>query len=313
MLHDWMEELRPKTLLLAGTNCAVGCGLGFYYGAFNLYNLAAAFLIVLTAVLLQILSNLANDYGDACRGSDRADRVGPIRGIMTGAVTMWQLRRAMAVVIVLACICGLGAVVMTLGGDLRALAWFLFAGVICIVAALCYTVGAAYGYKGLGDLSVFIFFGLLAVIGPQMMISNASGGGLEIYPDSVMIGISLGAGSVMVLHVNNMRDAPQDKISGKRTVASRLGPRWSVVYHIVLFAVMVLFSLSACFRSHKFWEFSILAVALIPLLASVIRVARHVHDPKLLAPELKFTALGNAIHNVAWLIVLTVDFWVYYF
>lgn len=312
MLHDWMEEFRPKTLLLAGTNCAVGCALGFYYGAFNLYNLAAAALIVLTAVLLQILSNLANDYGDACRGSDRAERVGPIRGIMTGAITIWQLRRAMAVVIVLACICGLAAVVMTLGGDLRVLAWFLFAGVICIVAAVCYTVGAAYGYKGFGDIAVFIFFGLLAVIGPQVMINNAGGGGLEIYPDSVLLGISLGAGSIMVLHVNNMRDAPQDRISGKRTIAARLGPRLSVVYHIFLFTVVVLTSLAACFMSHKFWEFSILAVALIPLLASVIRVARHIHDPKLLAPELKFTTVGNAIHNVAWLIVLTVDFWVYF-
>ncbi len=312
MLQDWLLEARLRTLLLSATNTAVGCALGFYYGAFNLYNLAAAFLIVLTAVLLQVLSNFANDYGDAFRGADRSDRLGPIRAIMTGSITVRQLRRGMAVVTVLACLCGLGAVVMTLGNDIRVLAWFLFAGVICIVAAIFYTVGMAYGYKGFGDISVFIFFGLLSVLGPQIMITNASGGGLEIYPDALLLAFGLGAGSVMVLHVNNMRDAAQDKISGKRTLATRLGTRLSAIYHAALFAVTVLTSFAACFLSHKFWEFAILAVGLIPLMASVIRVMKNCRDPRVLAPELKFTALGNAVHNIAWIIVLIVDFWVYY-
>lgn len=312
MLQDWIVELRPKTLLLGGTNCAVGCGLGFYYGAFNLYNLTAAVLIIVTAVLLQILSNFANDYGDAYRGSDRADRLGPIRAVMTGSITVRQLRRAMAVVTMLASFFGLIAVVMTLGNDFKILAWFLFAGVIAIVAAIFYTVGMAYGYKGFGDISVFIFFGLLSVLGPQIMITNASGGGTEIYPDALLLAISIGAGSVMVLHVNNMRDAAQDKISGKRTLATRLGTKLSAVYHVILFAIVVLCSFAACFLSHKFWEFAILAVGLIPLMASVFRVVKNSRDAKILAPELKFTSLGNAVHNLAWLIVLTVDFWVYY-
>lgn len=312
MLQDWIVELRPKTLLLGGTNCAVGCGLGFYYGAFNLYNLTAAVLIIVTAVLLQILSNFANDYGDAYRGADRADRLGPIRAVMTGSITVRQLRRAMAVVTMLACFFGLIAVVMTLGNDFKILAWFLFAGVIAIVAAIFYTVGMAYGYKGFGDISVFVFFGLLSVLGPQIMITNASGGGTEIYPDALLLAISIGAGSVMVLHVNNMRDAAQDKISGKRTLATRLGTKLSAVYHVILFAIVVLCSFAACFLSHKFWEFAILAVGLTPLMASVFRVVKNSRDAKILAPELKFTSLGNAVHNLAWLIVLTVDFWVYY-
>lgn len=312
MLQDWIVELRPKTLLLGCTNCAVGCGLGFYYGAFNLYNLTAAVLIIVTAVFLQILSNFANDYGDAYRGADRADRLGPIRAVMTGSITVRQLRRAMAVATMLACFFGLIAVVMTLGNDFKILAWFLFAGVIAIVAAIFYTVGMAYGYKGFGDISVFIFFGLLSVLGPQIMITNASGGGTEIYPDALLLAISIGAGSVMVLHVNNMRDAAQDKISGKRTLATRLGTKLSAVYHVILFAIVVLCSFAACFLSHKFWEFAILAVGLTPLMASVFRVVKNSRDAKILAPELKFTSLGNAVHNLAWLIVLTVDFWVYY-
>ncbi|MBU3826714.1 MAG: 1,4-dihydroxy-2-naphthoate octaprenyltransferase [Candidatus Anaerobiospirillum merdipullorum] len=312
MLHDWLLEARLRTLLLSATNCAVGCALGFYYGAFNLYNLAAAICIIITAILLQILSNFANDYGDAFRGADRADRLGPIRAIMTGSISIRQLRHAMALVTLLACFFGLIAVVMTLGNDIEVLAWFMFAGVISIVAAIFYTVGMAYGYKGLGDISVFIFFGLLSVLGPQIMITNASGGGVEIYPDAVLLGVSLGAGSVMVLHVNNMRDAMQDKLTGKRTLATRLGVRLSAVYHVMLFSLVVLTSFAACFLSHKFWEFALLAVGLIPLMASVIRVVKNRKNAKLLAPELKFTALGNAVHNLAWIIVLIVDFWAYY-
>ncbi len=312
MLRDWLVETRPQTLLLGATNVAVGCGLGMYYGAFNLYNLTAAVMIILTAVLLQVLSNLANDYGDAVRGSDRDDRLGPIRAVMTGAISIRQLRRAMAVVTLAACFFGLIAVAMTLGDDLKLLSWFIFAGVISIVAAVFYTVGVAYGYKGLGDAAVFIFFGLLSVLGPQVMLTNVSGGGADIYPDAFLLAVSIGAGSMMVLHINNMRDAAQDKISGKRTLATRLGAKLSTAYHVSLFAVVVICSFAACFLSHKFWEFAIIAVGLMPLMASVIRVIKHSRDARVLAPELKFTSLGNAVHNISWLIVLTVDFWVYY-
>ena len=238
MLRDWLVETRPQTLLLSATNVAVGCGLGMYYGAFNLYNLTAAVMIILTAVLLQVLSNLANDYGDAVRGSDRDDRLGPIRAVMTGAISIRQLRRAMAVVTLAACFFGLIAVAMTLGDDLKLLSWFIFAGVISIVAAVFYTVGVAYGYKGLGDAAVFIFFGLLSVLGPQVMLTNVSGGGTDIYPDAFLLAVSIGAGSMMVLHINNMRDAAQDKISGKRTLATRLGAKLSTAYHVSLFAVV---------------------------------------------------------------------------
>lgn len=312
MLKDWLLEARLRTLLLSATNCAVGCALGFYYGAFNLYNLTAAFFIIVTALLLQILSNFANDYGDYYRGADREDRIGPVRALTTGSLTIRDLRKGMVFVTLLSCFTGVMAVFMTLNDDPRALAWFIIMGVICIVAAVCYTVGMAYGYHGLGDVAVFIFFGLVAVLGPQLMITNASGGGMEIYPDTVLLAISLGLGSVMVLHINNMRDSIQDKITGKRTLATRLGPFLSMVFHAGLFIVLVLTSFLACFLSHKGWEISILAISLIPLMASVFRVVKNHKDAKMLAPELKFTALGNALHNIGWIIVLTVDFWVYF-
>lgn len=312
MLKDWIKEARPQTLLLGATNCSVGCGLGFYYGAVNAYNIAAAFLIVITGMLLQILSNLANDYGDAFKGADGANRIGPIRGVMTGAISLSGLRKFMAIVTIMLSITGLIAVYMTLGNDPHAFAWFIFLGVVSILAAILYTLGVSYGYRGLGDISVFLFFGVLAVMGSQIMLTNASGSGFEVYPDTIMLAFSVGAASMMVLHTANMRDMREDEEHGKRTMAVRLGYRIAAIYHGILFAVVAITSFAACFFSHKGWEISILALSLIPLASSAFRTIRHVHEGALVAQELKYTLIGCAIHHFAWLIVLLVDFWVYY-
>ncbi|HIV15433.1 MAG TPA: 1,4-dihydroxy-2-naphthoate octaprenyltransferase [Candidatus Avisuccinivibrio pullicola] len=312
MLKDWLSEARPRTLLLGGSNCAAGCALGFYYGAFNLYTLTMAVLIVLTGVFLQILSNFANDYGDAFRGADRDTRLGPIRAVMEGGITLNDLRRGMAIVVLLATLTGGLSVSMAFYGNLDAIAVFLFLGVVSIVAALLYTMGVAYGYRGLGDVAVFLFFGLLAVMGPQLMLTSAAGGGVELYPDAVALGVSVGTSSVMVLHVANMRDIAEDRLSGKHTIASRLGARLSSIYHAVLFAVTVLASFAACFMSHKGWEIAILAVALMPLMASMLRVVKNASDARLIGAELKFTVMGCALHNIGWMVVLIIDFWYYF-
>lgn len=312
MLIDWIKETRPNTLLLSFTNCGVGCALGFYYGAVNAYNISAAFLIVLTGILLQILSNLANDYGDAFKGADGANRLGPIRAVMTGAISMQSLKHVMAIVIILLAFTGTISVYMTLGNDPQALAWFIFLGAVSILAAIFYTLGVSYGYKGLGDVSVFLFFGILAVIGPQLMITNASGSGLELYPDTIMLAISIGAASIMVLHANNMRDLGEDIKVGKRTLAVFLGYRFAPLYHALLLLTVIGCSVVACFISHKEWEIIILALALVPLTLSAIRIIYNAKDGRKVAPELRLTLIGCAIHNFAWFIVLLVDFWVYY-
>lgn len=313
MLKHWISEARPRTLLLGLTNCSLGCGLGFYYGAVNLYNLVVAILIVVTGVLLQVIANLANDYGDACKNADRATRQGPIRGVMTGAISLMDLKKAMTYTIIVTCITGALAVFMALYNNVALFAWFLFLGIVAIAAAIFYTVGMAYGYKSLGDLSVFIFFGVAAIIAPQVMLVNISGGGdIVVYPDSVLLAISVGLGSVMVLHVANMRDIQEDKITGKRTIASRLGFKFSAYCHVGLCVFTALSSFLACYLSHKGWEVSILLVALFPLFASVWRVFKNCTDSKKIAKELKYTLLGVSIHNISWLVVLTVDFWSYY-
>lgn len=311
MLKDWINEARPKTLLLGASNCALGCGLGFYYGAVNLYNITVAICIIITGVLLQILSNFANDYGDAIKGADRKARLGPMRALMTGDITLLSLKRAMALVIFAIAFFGAIATYMSLSSDINALAWFLFLGVVSIIAALFYTVGVSYGYKGLGDIAVFLFFGVLAIVGPQLMISNASGGGIELYPDTPLLAIAVGCASVMVLQVANMRDISEDLITGKKTIASRLGYKGSCFYLSGLLSITTISSVLACVLSHKTWEASILLVSLVPLLITVIRIFKHGDDESKIATELKFASFGCAIHNIAWMIVLIIDFWVY--
>ncbi|MDD6317525.1 MAG: 1,4-dihydroxy-2-naphthoate octaprenyltransferase [Succinatimonas hippei] len=311
MLKYWISEARPRTLVLGVTNCALGCAFGFYYSEVNLYTLTTAFFVVLTGCLLQILSNFANDYGDAYRNADGPGRVGPIRAVMSGAISVSQLRKGMALVIIAAAISGVIAVGLAVGGNLQVLSWFIFLGVLSILAALLYTLGLAYGYKGLGDFFVFIFFGVIAVIGSQILITASGNAGLDWYPDTAAMGISIGASSVMVLHVAGMRDISEDRLHGKKTLASRLGYTLSCVYLAILFSVTTLTSAFACVYSHRAWEFSIIAISLIPLLASTVRTIKNARVPVRVAPELKYTSLGSAIHAVAWMIVLTIDYWAY--
>lgn len=312
MISDWLTELRIKSLLLSFTNCAVGCALGFYYGVVSLYTLFASVLIVATGVLLQILSNFADDYGDALKEADGPNRLGPIRAVMLGSISLTQLRKAMGTVTVAATICGMIALYMCVGNNLQALSWFVFLGVLAVLAAIFYTIGFAYGYKGFGDVAVFIFFGLAAVVGSQLLVLGASGQSVDIFPDSIYLGCAIGIHSVMILHISAMRDINEDRITGKKTVAARLGHRLSAIYLAVMFVVSCLLSVGACLTSHKLWECSILLVALIPLLASTYRAFIHCEDGALVAKERKFSLIGCAIHNIAWIIILTVDFWVYY-
>jgi 1,4-dihydroxy-2-naphthoate octaprenyltransferase len=312
MLSDWMTELRVKTLLLSLTNCALGCSLGLYYGVVSFYTLVVSLLIVTTGVLLQILSNLADDYGDALKNADGPNRKGPIRAVMLGSISLTQLRKAMGTVTLASMIVGTVSLFLALGGNYEALAWFGFLGVGAIMAAIFYTIGVAYGYRGFGDIAVFIFFGPAAVLGSQLLVLGASGQVVDFFPDSVYLGVAVGIHSVMVLHVSAMRDIDEDRLSGKKTIASRLGHRFSAVYLAILYVISACCSLTACLTSHKLWECIIVGVALVPLAASCYRSFSHCLDSKKIASERKFCLIGCAIHNVSWIIVLILDFWVYY-
>lgn len=312
MISDWMGEIRPKTLLLASTNCGVGCSLGFYYGVVNAYTLTVALLIIVTGVLLQILSNFADDYGDAIKGADGPNRVGPIRAVMLGSISLTTLRKAMALVIIMATITGIMVLVMAVGDNLELLSKFAFLGVLAIMAAIFYTIGFAYGYKGFGDIAVLAFFGLASVIGSQILIQGASGVDIDWYYDTIALGLAIGLQSMMVLHVSAMRDIMEDRLSGKSTIASRLGYKKSAIYMAILCGVSALLSIGASFFNHKQWEAIVIAFACLPLAVSTFRANIHYENSQKIARERKYCLIGCTIHNLAWIIVLIIDFWIYY-
>lgn len=272
----WFSTARPKTLPLALASIIIGSALAYWAGKFDLITTLLAFIIT---ILLQVLSNFANDYGDHVKGSDTAERIGPLRAIQHGAITGEQLKIAVIVLSVLSFISGAALSFYAYEG-IEDLLVFLGLGVISIVAAITYTVGKkAYGYLGLGDLFVLIFFGFVAVIGvfylqahslPLMIFIPAFGCGLL---------------SVAVLNINNLRDINQDRKAGKNTLIVRIGSKNGRIYHAILLALSVVSYLIFAILNFKHW-YNYLFLLAVPLLVKHgLFVYRH-QDPIELRPIL---------------------------
>lgn len=272
----WFSTARPKTLPLALASIIIGSALAYWAGKFDLITTLLAFI---TTILLQVLSNFANDYGDHVKGSDTAERIGPLRAIQHGAITGEQLKIAVIVLSVLSFISGAALSFYAYEG-IEDLLVFLGLGVISIVAAITYTVGKkAYGYLGLGDLFVLIFFGFVAVIGvfylqahslPLMIFIPAFGCGLL---------------SVAVLNINNLRDINQDRKAGKNTFIVRIGSKNGRIYHAILLALAVISYLIFAILNFEHW-YNYLFLLAVPLLVKHgLFVYRH-QDPLELRPIL---------------------------
>ncbi|MCL2658704.1 MAG: 1,4-dihydroxy-2-naphthoate polyprenyltransferase [Betaproteobacteria bacterium] len=233
----WLRSLRPGTLPLAAISIIQGSALAAHKQAFIP---RIALFALLTATLLQILSNLANDYGDAIRGSDNTKRIGPWRGMQTGAITAAQMRRALWLCGVACVISGSLLIAFSCSGPGNILG-FVLLGLLAITAALGYTLGRhAYGYFGLGDLSVLIFFGWVGVVGSYYLQTG------HFDAKILLPATASGLFATAVLNINNLRDIESDALAGKRTLAVRLGPVRARRYHaVLLFAAtlcLVLFS-----------------------------------------------------------------------
>ncbi|EMO5888523.1 1,4-dihydroxy-2-naphthoate polyprenyltransferase [Proteus mirabilis] len=227
----WLESLRPKTLPLGLIAIVTGSALAYWTGHFEL---PIALLAILTAGTLQILSNLANDYGDAVKGTDTEERLGPLRGMQKGVITPVQMKKALIINVIISCISGIALIIVACKKPEDAIG-FLVMGLLAIVAAITYTVGKRpYGYMGLGDISVLIFFGWLSVIGTYYLQANA----FNIV--TLLPATACGLLSVAVLNINNMRDLENDIQAGKNTLAVRLGASGSRIYHTCVIAIAII-------------------------------------------------------------------------
>ena len=195
-------------------------------------------LCILTTVFLQILSNLANDYGDSIHGADHADRKGPSRAVQSGAIQPRTMLKAIVLFSILSFSSGMTLLFVSFGFQWEAILFFLALGLLSIGAAITYTVGRRpYGYLGLGDLSVLIFFGFIGVMGSYYLFAK------EISWLEVLPALSMGLLAVAVLNVNNIRDIDSDRMAGKFSIPVRLGRSKANAYHWMLLVLAVVAAL----------------------------------------------------------------------
>lgn len=219
----WLHAFRLRTLPLALSCIAMGSFLAAAQGTFRW---SIFLLCVLTTIFLQILSNLANDYGDSVHGADSAERQGPGRAVQTGMISMRAMRNAMGVFVALCLVSGVSLLFVTFGLNWNAILFFLGLGVLSILAAIAYTVGKRpYGYIGLGDLSVLVFFGLVGVMGSYYLFVKS----IDIA--ILLPAISSGFFAMAVLNVNNIRDIESDRKAGKYSIPVRIGREAAIRYH----------------------------------------------------------------------------------
>ena len=225
-LKPWLSAFRLRTLPLALSCIGMGGFLAAVAGKFN----ALIFLLCcLTTVFLQVLSNLANDYGDSVNGVDHTERSGPKRAVQSGAISLLQMKRAVVFFVLLCLVSGVSLLLVSFGWNVKAFLFFFGLGVLSILAAIAYTVGRKpYGYAGLGDLSVLIFFGVVGVMGSLYLFTRHVSW-LEIFP-----ALTCGLFSIAVLNINNIRDIESDRKAGKFSVPVRIGKKNAVIYHWIL-------------------------------------------------------------------------------
>lgn len=223
MISAWISAFRLRTLPLALSSVSMG---GFLAAAQGRFNAVIFTLCCTTTVLLQILSNLANDYGDTIHGADHAGRKGPARAVQSGSISIGSMRSAIGLFIFLSLASGIALLFTAFGMNYNLLITFFGVGLLCIAAAILYTAGRKpYGYAGLGDLSVLIFFGGVGVTGSLFLFTH------DLSPWSLLPALACGFFSVGVLNINNMRDIESDRQAGKFSIPVRIGKEKAGLYH----------------------------------------------------------------------------------
>jgi 1,4-dihydroxy-2-naphthoate polyprenyltransferase len=286
----WIKAFRLRTLPLALSSVALGCFIAYDDGGLNW---KISLLAVLTTLFLQILSNLANDYGDSMHGVDSINRVGPLRSVQSGLIKPAEMKRMVMVFIFMSLVSGLWLIYEgTKDIPVFYVLIFVFAGLAAIIAAVKYTIGKKpYGYQGFGDLFVFLFFGLAGVIGTYFLNTNSFK--WELLLPATAIGF-LSAG---VLNLNNMRDRVNDQLSGKNTLVVILGIEKAKWYHFSLILGSVIAGLAYMLLNYHS-PFQMLFLLTLPLLWINVVVVFNNKAPEKLDPYLKKLALASLIFTI---------------
>lgn len=292
-MKHWIQAARLRTLPLSVSGILVGC---FYAMSQSMFNWTIVLFSLTTTLGLQVLSNFANDYGDGVKGTDNQDRIGPMRAIQSGAISPAAMKKAIAITSLLTLLSAIVLIYTAFKDHNFAYSLgYLVLGILAIASAIRYTVGKnPYGYRGYGDLFVFLFFGWVSTLGVYFMFAKTFADGYLLFLPATAIGLL----SVAVLNLNNMRDVLSDTQSGKNTLVVQLGLPKAKIYHyflvisamvlVLLFAIFNDFSTDGVFNFDQYF----FVVVYIPLIAHLKRVY-HNQDSRTLDPELKKVALST--------------------
>jgi len=293
-MKHWIQAARLRTLPLSVSGIIVGSMYALAYPTDNVMTPTEVFnwrlfgFAILTTLGLQILSNFANDYGDGMKGTDNEDRIGPKRAIQSGVISPEAMKRAIIITSVLTLFSAMLLIYYAFRDtNLSYSLFYLVLGILAIASAIRYTVGnTAYGYRGFGDLFVFLFFGLVSTIGVNFLYSK------ELHFDLFLPAIAIGFLSVGVLNLNNMRDEVSDRKSNKNTIVVKIGGEKAKKYHyFLIISAMILVVLFAIINNFSFDQYLFL-LAYIPLIKHLSTVYKN-QDPRTLDPELKKLALST--------------------
>lgn len=296
-INSWISALRPRTLFLAIATTLCGSGIALTTGFFSL---DICILTICTATLLQLLSNLANDLGDYQHGTDTTGkRVGPTRTVQSGAISPREMKIAISVAVAASIIVGSYLVYeASRFMNIIYMLLFLFLGGASIIAAIKYTAGKnPYGYKGLGDIFSFVFFGPVSVVGTYFLHVQ------EMSFRPWLPAIGMGLFTAAVLNINNMRDMENDRKSGKMTLAIRLGANGAKLYHACLTLIGVLSFMVYGMLYNIYWWQYLYILALTPFVFILVKIYKTKED-RLLDPYLKYTSMSTFFLSVIFCICI---------
>ncbi|MBT5403066.1 MAG: 1,4-dihydroxy-2-naphthoate octaprenyltransferase [Crocinitomicaceae bacterium] len=296
-VKPWINAIRLRTLPLALSCILIGAGIAFNKSVFDW---SVLILTVITTVLLQILSNLANDLGDGLKGTDNENRIGPTRAIQSGKITIRAMKIAVILCTFLTLISGLTLLFIALDTGWKFFA-LLSIGILAIAASIKYTIGKnAFGYHGFGDLFVFVFFGLVGVLGTIYLQSKAIDW-LDFLP-----AIAVGMLCAGVLNLNNMRDFKNDTASNKRTLVVILGLSTARVYHLIITLLPIFLFTFYLIKVQSGYDALLLLIPFVLLLSAIKRVY-HISKEEDLDPELKKLALTTFLTAILFTFSLAIE------
>jgi 1,4-dihydroxy-2-naphthoate octaprenyltransferase len=284
----WLYAFRLRTLPLAFSSILTGSFIAYH----STFSWLVFGLALLTTLLLQVLSNLANDYGDSEKGTDNEERIGPKRAVQAGLLSFAEIKRAIIICTFLSLIAGCSLIYVSLHEQALIAALFLGLGLAAIAAAIKYTVGkGAYGYHGMGDIFVLLFFGLVGVGGSYYLQAHA------VKLSVLLPGFTIGCFATGVLNLNNMRDRVGDARAGKNTIVVKMGAKNAKIYHTSL---LLLGWLAAIAYTVMHFQSSIQFIFLLtaPLFWKNIATVWDIQDPKDFDPLLKQLALSTFMFSI---------------